>query len=100
MGEKTLFSPMGAGDWRTAVSSALAALICGWFWEMWNYYSLAKWEYAVPFVHRFQIFEMPLLGYAGYLPFGLECAVIGGMLEKIGPRFHSKPYPDNRNYFA
>ena len=25
-------------------------------------YSLAKWEYSVPFVNRFQIFEMPVLG--------------------------------------
>ena len=30
----------------------------------------------MPYVHRFQIFEMPLLGYAGYLPFGVECEVI------------------------
>ena len=85
MGEETLFSSIGGGDWRVAVSSASAALLCGWFWEMWNYWSLAKWEYAVPFVHQYQIFEMPLLGYVGYLPFGLECAVIGGMLERIGP---------------
>jgi len=63
-------------DWREVVQLALAALICGFFWEMWNYHSLAKWVYAVPFVNRFRIFEMPILGYAGYLPFGLECAVI------------------------
>jgi hypothetical protein len=52
---------------------------------MWNYFSLAKWEYSIPFVHRYQIFEMPLLGYAGYLPFGLECAVIGSMLARVLP---------------
>jgi hypothetical protein len=68
------------GDWTVVLSSALSALICGFFWEMWNYWSLAKWIYRVPFVHRFQIFEMPLLGYAGYLPFGVECAVIVGMI--------------------
>jgi hypothetical protein len=38
--------------------------------------SLAHWEYAIPFVHRFQIFEMPFLGYAGYLPFGLQCLAV------------------------
>jgi len=42
---------------------------------MWNYYSLSKWSYTVPYVNRFQLFEMPILGYAGYLPFGLECMV-------------------------
>lgn len=62
----------GGAMWQ----AALAALICGWFWEMWNFKSLAHWEYAVPFVQRFHVFEMPLLGYAGYLPFGLECLVM------------------------
>jgi hypothetical protein len=81
--EHHLLTDMARGDWRLAVASVLAALICGWFWEMWNYYSFAKWVYRIPFVHRFQIFEMPVLGYAGYLPFGLECSVIGGMLARL-----------------
>ena len=83
MRERHIFSEMAAGDWRGAVAAALAALLCGGFWEMWNYFSLAKWEYSIPLVHRFEIFEMPLLGYAGYLPFGLECAVIGEMLATL-----------------
>jgi hypothetical protein len=85
MGEHHALSGLARGDWRLVVSSALAALICGWFWEMWNYYSLAKWEYVIPFVHRFQVFEMPILGYAGYLPFGLECAVIAHLLGDSDP---------------
>lgn len=80
-GEETVFSCIARGDWRPIWLPALAALVCGFFWEMWNYKSLAHWEYAVPFVHRYQIFEMPLLGYAGYLPFGLECVVIVGLLS-------------------
>jgi hypothetical protein len=67
------------------VAAAMAALICGGFWEMWNFFSLAKWKYSIPFVHRYLIFEMPLLGYAGYLPFGLQCAVVGSLLEKSKP---------------
>ena len=50
--------------------SAMAALVCGFFWGMWNYYSYAKWVYAIPHVQRFRVFEMPVLGYVGYLPFG------------------------------
>jgi hypothetical protein len=78
--ETHIFSPLGNGDWRFVLSSALAALLCGVFWEMWNFYSLAKWVYHVPFVQRFQVFEMPVLGYAGYLPFGLECIVVAEMV--------------------
>ena len=81
MGEKHILSEVSAGHYSAVVSPALAALFCGFFWEMWNYYSLAKWQYSIPFVYRFKIFEMPILGYAGYLPFGLECAVIGELIK-------------------
>jgi hypothetical protein len=75
-GEETIFSTIAHGNWKSLWLPALAALVCGFFWEMWNYKSLAHWEYAIPFVHRFQIFEMPFLGYAGYLPFGLQCLAV------------------------
>ena len=81
-GEKHILSGLAAGHWSPVVSSAIAALFCGFLWEMWNYYSLARWEYSIPFVYRFKIFEMPILGYAGYLPFGLECAVIEELVER------------------
>lgn len=80
-GNKTLFSKIAEGNWSRIYLLALSALICGFFWEMWNYHSLARWIYEVPFVNRFKIFEMPILGYSGYLPFGLECAVIVEMLN-------------------
>ena len=72
-GEASVLAPLTDGDWRPVALPAMAALICGFFWEMWNSQSLVHWEYAIPYFHGFQLFEMPLLGYAGYLPFGLEC---------------------------
>lgn len=97
LGRPTVFSGVRNGDWRRIYLLAVSALICGFFWEMWNYHSAAKWIYSVPFVGRFRIFEMPILGYAGYLPFGLECAVVAdwflGYLqttetEEENPRFY------------
>ena len=85
MDERHILSGLTEGNWSTAVAAAMAAVICGVFWEMWNFYSLAKWQYSIPFVYRYQIFEMPLLGYAGYLPFGLQCAAVGSLLEDITP---------------
>jgi len=73
---ETVLTPLQDGDWRPLLQPALAALICGLFWEFWNFGSLAKWQYSIPYVQRFPIFEMPLLGYAGYLPFGIECALL------------------------
>jgi hypothetical protein len=81
--EKTLFHTLPAGDWRLIWLPALAALTCGFFWELWNVRSLAHWEYSVPFVQRFHLFEMPVLGYAGYLPFGLECMAVSMMLDRL-----------------
>lgn len=60
------------GDWRPVAALWLGALTCGFFWEMWNYASFPKWHYTVPFVDFWRIFEMPLLGYGGYLPFAAE----------------------------
>ncbi len=59
-----------------------AALVCGFFWELWNLHSLAKWVYHVPYVQRFHLFEMPVLGYFGYLPFGWECAWLATMVRR------------------
>jgi hypothetical protein len=81
VGQSTLFSAMAHGDWRPAISAAMAALLCGFFWEMWNYHSLAKWIYSIPYVDWCKIFEMPILGYMGYLPFGLLCIEVTELLK-------------------
>ena len=39
---------------------------------MWNFLAFAKWEYSIANVDSFPMFEMPVLGYGGYIPFGLE----------------------------
>ena len=83
-GEPTLLGPAAAGNWRPFWLAALAALVCGFFWELWNSGSLAHWEYAIPYAGRFHLFEMPILGYAGYLPFGPEC--VTAALLVLGPR--------------
>jgi hypothetical protein len=39
---------------------------------MWNFYSWPKWVYHTPGAQFLHVFEMPLLGYLGYIPFALE----------------------------
>lgn len=48
------------------------AIICGFFWEFWNFWAYPKWFYEIPFFGFFKLFEMPILGYLGYGPFGWE----------------------------
>jgi hypothetical protein len=85
-GQESYFSPLHRGRWEVVVLPMLAGLICGFFWEMWNYLSFPKWVYTVPYVSEFKLFEMPILGWAGYLPFGLECALVTDCLEKWGQK--------------
>jgi hypothetical protein len=72
LGNRSLGSWTGRGDWRPVVSLWLGVLLTGFFWEMWNYLSFPKWIYHVPWGSCCHLFEMPLLGYGGYLPFALE----------------------------
>jgi hypothetical protein len=73
------------GDWRTVVALALGGLVCGFFWEMWNYYSFPKWIYHIPGAGFLRVFEMPLLGYGGYIPFALELYALKNFFGPSGP---------------
>ena len=76
MREPCVLDSVVDGNWSVFIRFSLAALVCGLCWETCNYYALAKWVYSVPWVHGFQIWEMPVIGFAGYLPFGVECAAV------------------------
>jgi hypothetical protein len=101
-GKKTILTKLTENDWREIVLLALASLICGFFWEMWNWHSVAKWIYEVPFVTKFKVFEMPLLGYSGYLPFGLECAVVARLFvgNVSSVTLHEKAETNNNKNFT
>ena len=71
-GRPSITANVRHGDWRLVVAFALGALICGFFWEMWNYQATVSWQYNIGFFDFVRVFHMPLLGYGGYLPFGLE----------------------------
>jgi hypothetical protein len=60
------------GEATSLVSSLLSGLACGLLWEAWNYWAISKWVYSVPFFESFKIFEMPALGYFGFVFFALE----------------------------
>jgi hypothetical protein len=78
------------GDWRTVISLSFGALVCGFFWEIWNYYSFPKWIYHIPGLGFLRIFEMPLLGYGGYIPFALEVYALKNFVWPNGPRLEPR----------
>lgn len=86
LGRHNFLDYLEHGDWRPVVALSLGALICGFFWEMWNYGSYPKWIYHTPGVQFLHLFEMPLLGYGGYIPFALELYALKNFLWPRGPR--------------
>ncbi len=100
----TPYSPMAKGNWSPFILMGLASLFNGFLWEMWNYGSHYFnpdrptnpnfWIYDIPYVNVIRIFsEMPLLGYFGYLPFGVLCWVFwlwAAYLFNLEPDFASK----------
>lgn len=76
LGLPSLISDFATGH-RTRFYSLLASgFVCGWLWEFWNYWAAAKWHYIFPVLQEWKIFEMPIPGYLGFLPFALECFVM------------------------
>ncbi len=77
------FTPISEkGDWSFIILMALSSLINGFIWEFWNFgsewfhdYAPTNpnyWKYSIPYLDVIHLFsEMPLLGYFGYLFFGI-----------------------------
>ncbi len=76
LGQASLAAYSKDGDWRAIGALWTGVTLCGFAWEMWNYWAYPKWIYHVPFVSFGKIFEMPILGYFGYWPFALELFVV------------------------
>jgi len=97
LGNRSLTKYTSVGDWRPLIALWCGVLICGIFWEMWNYYSYPKWFYRIPFIDFLYIFEMPLLGYGGYIPFSLELFAlyhfIIGIINPMDDQEYIQIYP-------
>ncbi len=72
----SLLDDLAQGHRCRLYSLILSGWTCGWLWEFWNYWAAAKWHYIFPIFQRAKIFEMPVPGYLGFLPFALECFVM------------------------
>ena len=60
-----------------------AALVSGFLWELINFWSPTKWEYLVQRDSP-HLFEMPILGYLGFIPFAFS--VFGAYILQLRVR--------------
>jgi hypothetical protein len=84
-GWPSISGDLARGDWRRLLSLLASGLICGFLWEFWNYWAIAKWTYTVPYFGNVKLFEMPVLGFLGFPPFAVECWVIYIFLRSLLP---------------
>jgi hypothetical protein len=73
---------------RVPLKLAPMGLALGLVWESLNWGGARGWIYTVPHFERPKLFEMPLPGYLGYLPFMLEAVAALALLDWLRPRLH------------
>lgn len=70
---------------RVPLRAMVLGLPLGLLWEALNWGCARGWVYSIPFFDRPKLFEMPLPGYLGYLPFALECAAALAVVDRLRP---------------
>jgi hypothetical protein len=76
LGAPSLLKEWERGSLRKTALLMTSGLLCGIFWEFWNFWATTKWVYTVPFLNEFKLFEMTAPGFLGFIPFALECYVM------------------------
>jgi hypothetical protein len=85
-GGRSMAMDLIRGHWREATLVGAAGLTCGLLWEFWNYWAYPKWEYDIPFLGFGKLFEMPILGYGGYIPFAWSVVQTVRFVDAIAER--------------
>lgn len=85
-GRPSLLKRLSNGNPTGLLAFGLGALCCGFFWELWNIHAYPKWIYTIPYLEVLHIFEMPLAGYGGYVPFGWELFALYQLVMPLIPR--------------
>jgi hypothetical protein len=85
LGGRSILSEFFTGHFRSMPLFFLAGLIAGLLWEFWNYWAISKWEYDVPYWGHIKLFEMPVLGFLGFMPFIIESFAIYQLVRLLIP---------------
>lgn len=78
-------------DWIRFWSWILAGLSAGFLWESFNFWAGSHWEYHLPYFDFWKVFQMPVLGYFGFLPFALEVFALLSLILSLKNKLQGKP---------
>lgn len=65
------------------MSWLLAGFSAGALWESLNFWAGSHWEYTIPYLNFGRVFQMPVFGYGGFLPFAIEIFAMYALLDFI-----------------
>ena len=85
-GAQSIYGDWEEGNLARTLQLFSSGLICGVLWEFWNMWAFTKWIYIFPLGQNLKLFEMPLIGYLGFLPFALEFFVMFNFLASFFTR--------------
>ena len=69
----------------------LGGLTMGFLWEFLNFWAGGHWKYSLPYLDFGRIFQMPVLGYLGFMPFALEVFVLWQFIIHTKERLVGRP---------
>lgn len=87
---KTFLADLERKEWTKLWSWILAGLVAGFFWELWNFWAMSRWEYSLPYLNFWRLFQMPVFGYTGFLPFALEIFAFHQLLSYMYKKLEKK----------
>jgi hypothetical protein len=85
LGRPSLLGDLEVGRRSRPLALLASGLACGVLWESWNWMASARWSYTVPFLGWLKLYEMPLLGFLGFAPFGLAVFALYHFLRGFLP---------------
>lgn len=87
---ETFLADQERRDWSRIWSWILAGLAAGLLWEFFNFWAGSHWEYSLPYLNFWRVFQMPVLGYTGFMPFALEIFAFYQFLSGIYKKLEEK----------
>jgi hypothetical protein len=73
--------------WRWMLGGFTAGLV----WEFFNFWAGTHWEYSLPYLDFWRVFQMPVFGFFGFMPFALEVFAAFILLRFLWDKLTGRP---------
>jgi len=90
-GHPSVLAEVEEGRWARFWSLVLSGFFAGILWEFLNHWAGSHWRYSLPYLDFLKVFEMPVLGFTGFLPFALEAFAAGSLFLALAGKWKKSP---------